>query len=80
MDARELNNKMIYLGMERSARRILVDEKLATADEVALMTCVEVCEKLLERYEVVSFGAEDITIVKREDMSTYNSIVRYLSR
>ena len=80
MDARELENKMGYLGMERSARRILIDEKLATAEEVAFMTCVEACEKLLEYYEVVSCEAEDITIVKREDMSTYNSIVRYLSR
>lgn len=80
MDARTLESKMNYLGMERAARKILIDEKLATADEVAFMTCVEVSEKLLEYYEVVSSGPEDITIVKHEDMSTYNSIVRYLSR
>ena len=80
MNARELEDKMGYIGMERSARKILVDEKLATADEVALMTCVEVCEKILEYYEVVSCEAENITIVKHEDMSIYNSIVKYLSR
>lgn len=80
MDARELKSKMGYLGMEKSARKILIDKKLATVDEVALMTCVEVCGKLLEYYEVVSCEDEDITIVKREDISTYNSIVMYLSR
>lgn len=80
MDARTLVNKMNYLGMERSARRILIDEKLAKAEEVAVMTCVEVCEKLLETYEVVSCEDEDITLVKKEDMETYNDIVRFLSR
>jgi len=80
MDARELQNKMNYLGMERNARQILIDEKLAKAEEVAIMTCVEVCEKLLETYEVVSCESENITIVKKEDMETYNDIVRFLSR
>jgi enolase len=80
MDARTLENKMNYLGMERAARKVLIDEKLAKAEEVAMMTCVEVCEKLLESYEVVSCEDEDITIVKKEDMKTYNDIVRFLSR
>lgn len=80
MDARELSENMNYLGMERSARKILVDEKLAKAEEVAIMTRIEVCEKLLETYEVVSCDDVDITIVKREDMPTYNSIVKFLSR
>ena len=80
MDARTLESKMNYLGMERDARKLLVDEKLAKAEEVAMMTCVEVCEKLLETYEVVSCENEDITIVKKENMKTYNDIVRFLSR
>ncbi len=80
MDARELENKMNYIGMERAARKVLVDEKLAKAEEVAMMTCVDVCEKILESYEVVSCEDKDITIVKKEDMKTYNDIVRFLSR
>lgn len=80
MDARTLESKMNYFGMERAARRILISEKLATAEKVAMMTCVEVCEKLLETYEVVSCESENITIVKKEDMDTYNSITKFLSR
>lgn len=80
MDARELESKMGYLGMERAARKILIEEKLAKAEEVAIMTCIEVCEKILEHYEVVSCEDEDITIVKSDDMDTYNSIVRVLGR
>lgn len=80
MDARTLERKMNYLGMERNARSILIDDKLAKAEEVAIMTCVEVCDKLLESYEVVSCEDENITIVKKENMKTYNDIVRFLSR
>ena len=80
MDARTLESKMNYLGMERAARKVLIDEKLATAEEVSMMTCVDVCEKLLESYEVVSCEDEDITIVKKENMKTYNDIVKFLSR
>ena len=80
MDARILESNMNYLGMERAARKLLIDEKLATPNEIALMTCTEVCERLLHFYEVVSCEDEDITIVKKEDMQTYNSIVKYLSR
>ncbi len=80
MDARILNNKMIYLEMERDARKLLINEKLAKVEEVAVMTSLDVCEKLLETYEVVSCENEDITIVKKEDMKTYNNIVKSLSR
>lgn len=80
MDARELASNMNYFNMERDARKVLLEEKLATVDELAVMTCVEVCDKLLEHFEVVSCENEDITIVKKEDMNTYNSIVKFLSR
>lgn len=80
MDARTLESKMTYLGMERNARCLLIDEKLAKAEEVAIMTCLDVCDKLLEHYEVVACEDEDITIVKKEDLKTYNNIVKFLSR
>lgn len=80
MTADELNCKMHYWGMERAARRVLVEEKLATPEEVALMTSVGVCERLLQAYEVVSCESETITIVKQKDMVTYNAITRCLER
>jgi hypothetical protein len=80
MDERELASKMIYMGMERRARSILIRENLASVDEVAIMTRYEVCEKLLETYEVVSCEDECITLVKKEDMETYNNIVKCLDR
>lgn len=80
MDARELLKKMNYSGMERAARCILLEEKLTTMEELAIMTEIEVCEKLLESYEVVFCDYEDIAIVRKEDVQTYDSIIKYLSR
>ena len=80
MTGRELESTMNYIGMERDARKLLLEEKLVAAEKVATMTCVEVCNKLLETYEVVSCEREVITLVKHEDMDTYNSIVKHLSR
>jgi len=79
MDARTLGNELSWDG-ERAVRRILIEEKLAKSEEVALMTCVQVCSKLLETYEVVSCEKEVITVVNRDDMQTYNSIVKVLGR
>lgn len=79
MDAKELESKMLT-GMEKAARKILIDENLAKAEDVAMMTRLDVCERLLETYEVVSCEDEDITIVHHKDMATYNSITKLLSR
>ena len=40
MNARELESKMNYLGMERAARQVLIDEKLAKPEEVAVEVIV----------------------------------------
>lgn len=80
MEARTLESKLNYFGMEKAARRILIEEKLAAAEEIAMMTSVDVCSKLLETYEVVACESENVTIVKKEDLATYNSITKFLSR
>lgn len=80
MDERTLASKMIYMGMERSARSVLIRENLASVDEVAIMTRYDVCEKLLETYEVVSCEDENITLVRKKDMKTYNDITKSLRR
>lgn len=78
MDARTLESKINYLGMERDARKIIVQKGSCPVEAAALMTCVEVCAALLEEYEVVFAENERIAIVKREDVETFNSIVEYL--
>lgn len=80
MDARALYSNINYFGMEKDMRKLLIEEGIEKAEDVAIMSSVEVCDALLKYYEVVSCEDECITIVKHKDVKTYNSIVKYLQR
>ena len=80
MDARELNNHVMYAGMERDARAILLKDNLATAEDVALMTSLDVFERLLEKYEVSVCEEEDILLIDKKKMKEFNKMAVYLRR
>ena len=80
MDARELNNHVMYTGMERDARAILLKDNLATAEDVALMTSLDVFERLLEKYEVIMCEKEDILLIDKKKMEEFNKMAVYLRR
>lgn len=80
VDSRGLASKINYLGQERAARKLLLKDKIATAEDIAIMTDIEVYDKLLERYEVVMAESEKILIVAKENVQTFNELAVYLSR
>lgn len=80
MDARELNNHVRYTGMEVDARAIVLKDNLATAEELALMTSLDVFVRLLEKYEVVMCEQEDILLIDKKKMEEFRSMAVYLSR
>ena len=80
MDGRGLASEVNYLGQERAARKLLLKDKIATAEEIAIMTEIEVYDKLLERYEVMMAESEEILIIAKENVQTFNEIAVYLSR
>lgn len=76
-----MDNIFNYMGQERDARRLLIDEKLETVENVAVMTADEVSEKIQEHYEVISKRGEEILLIKKgEDMATFKSIAKFLMR
>lgn len=80
MDSRELANNISYTGMERCARRIVLKDNLAKAEDIALMTDFEVYDILLEKYEVVICASEKILLIDKEKIEEFNSMAVYLSR
>ena len=80
MDARELNSHVRYTGMEVDARAILLKDNLATAEDVAMMTSLDVFGRLLEKYEVIMCEAENILLIDKEKIEEFNSMAVYLSR
>lgn len=69
-----------YIGQERNARKLLIDDKLATVEEVALMTMEEVSEKLLEKYQVISVESEDIILLDKEFIEEFVRHIKHLTR
>ena len=80
MTGRELSDKLNYLGMERRIRKLALEEKLETAEKIAVMTEVEVCELISKKYEVVYSEAEEIGLVRKDKMKEYNYLVKVISR
>lgn len=80
MNGRELNEKLHYFGMERGIRRLALQSFPDEKDEIAEMSNVEVCDRILGQYEVVSAENERICLVKKRDYEVYQSIVEIVSR
>ena len=80
MDARELNSYVRYTGMERDARAILLKDNLATAEDVAMMTSLDVFDRLLEKYEVVMCENERILLIDKKKIKEFNKMAVYLTR
>ena len=80
MDARELNSHVMYTGMERDARAILLKDNLATVEDLAMMTSLDVFDRLLEKYEVIMCEEQDILLIDKEKMEEFNNMAIYLSR
>lgn len=67
----QIYDNINYTGQERKARQLLIHDKLATIEEVALMTLEEVTKKLLEKYQVVAVEAEDIILIDKDFAKEY---------
>ena len=80
MTGRELKNKLNYISMERSVRQLALDSKLATAEEIATMASVEVCDLIVENYTVVYAEADEIGLVPTNKLDEYNSLLKRISR
>lgn len=70
-----------YTQQEKEARRLLINEGLETAKDVAVMTAEEVSKKIQEHYEVIFTKRDDkIILIKKKDMPAFKSIARFLMR
>lgn len=80
MTGRELSDKLNYIGMGRRIRQLALDSKLATAEEMAVMSEIEVCDLIMKNYTVVYAEAEEIGLVPKDKMDEYNKLVKCISR
>lgn len=69
-----------FNGQERHARKVLIDEKIASAEEVALMLSSEVSDKIQEHYKVLSTSGEEIVLLKKDCIEQFLKIGKILYR
>lgn len=80
MTGKELEDKLNYLGMIRGLRKLALDDKMATAEEIAVMTEIDVCELVVKEYEVVYSENDEVGLVHKDKISEYNKLVKVISR
>ena len=66
--------------MSSGIRKLALKEKLATAEELAVMNEVEVCDLVANEYELVYAENEEIGLVRKDKMGEYNKLVTVISR
>lgn len=79
-DARDLADKINYIGQERAARNLLVKMDTVPVGKVATMTELDVYEAILEKYKFIISDGEDILLVEKDKLQDFNKIAVWLSR
>lgn len=79
-DARDLADKINYIGQERAARKLLVKMNTVPLEQVATMTDLEVCAAILEKYEFIVSNGEDILLVEKDKLQDFNKLAVWLNR
>ncbi|MFR8069032.1 MAG: hypothetical protein ACLU79_07175 [Clostridium sp.] len=80
MTGRELLDKLNYLGMERGVRELALEEKLESAEKIAVMSTLDVCELISTTYELVYSESEELGLVRVDRMEEYTALVKIISR
>ena len=80
MTGRELLDKLNYLGMERGVRELALEEKLESAEKIAVMSTLDVCELISTTYELVYSESEELGLVRVDRMEEYTAPVKIISR
>lgn len=80
MTGRELSEKLNYLGMVRGIRKLALEEKMETAEKIAVMSEEEVCDLVSEEYEIIYSENEKIGLVRKDKLEEYESLVKIICR
>ena len=80
MTGRELSDKLNYIGMETAVRKLALKEKLASAEEIAVMSELDVCDLISKHYELVFSESENIGLVKKENAQKLFMMLEIISR
>ena len=80
MNGRDLSDRLPYMGMIRGARKLALKDKMATAEELAVMSELEICDLIEQNYNVVMSEDEKVLLIPRDKMDEFEKMAVYLCR
>lgn len=78
--ARDLADKINYIGQERAARNLLVKMNTVPLEQVATMTELDVYEAILDKYKFIISNGENILLVEKDRLQDFNKLAVWLNR
>jgi hypothetical protein len=79
-EGRTMSYLFNYNRQARMARKLLIDEKIAPVEAVALMSGDGVSQLIRDNYIIVADAGERIILVKKSDMEQFERIAKVLYR
>ncbi|MFQ9549938.1 MAG: hypothetical protein ACLTDI_03595 [Acutalibacteraceae bacterium] len=80
MNGRDLNDCLLYAGMIKDARKLAFKDKMATAEELALMSEQEICDLIAQNYDIVMSEDEKVLLIPKDKMDEFKKMAVYLCR
>lgn len=80
MTGRDLSDSLLYNGMIKDARKLALKDKMATAEELALMSELEICDLIVKNYEAVMGENERVLLIPKDKMDEFKQMAVYLCR
>lgn len=80
MNGRDLNDCLLYTGMIKDARKLAFKDKMATAEELALMSEQEICDLIAQNYDIVMSEDEKVLLIPKDKMDEFEKMAVYLCR
>ena len=80
MNGRDLSDRLHYMGMIRDARKLAFKDKMATAEELALMSELEICDLIEQDYNIIMSEDEKVLLIPKDKMDEFEQMAVYLCR
>lgn len=80
MTGRDLNDRLLYAGMVKDARKLAFKDKMATAEELALMSELEICDLIAKNYNIVMSEDEKVLLIPKDKIDEFEQMAVYLRR
>lgn len=72
--ARDLADKINYIGQERAARNLLVKMNTVPVEQIATMTELDVYEAILDKFIFILSNSENILLVEKDKLQDFNKL------